>query len=79
MKIKKYYTVKCRIPMVAYTDVYLYATSKTQAKAKAKAFMKYDDDTDIFDASGTYDMEENIRDAVVESITCDENDVLEVA
>ena len=42
MKPKKYYTVKCRIPVVAYTDIYLYATSKTQAKAKAKAFMNND-------------------------------------
>ena len=79
MKPKKYYTVKCRIPVVAYTDIYLYATSKTQAKAKAKAFMNNDDDTDIFDSSGTYGIEESMRNGIVESIVCDENDVQEVA
>jgi len=78
-KPKKCYTVKCRLTTVAYTDIYLYATSKTQAKAKAKAFMNHDDDTDIFDSSGTYGVEESMRNGIVESITCDENDILEVA
>ena len=78
-KPKKFYTVKCRIPAVSYVDVYLYATSETQAKANAKAFMKDGVDTDVFDSSGDYDEEQDCRRAVVESVTCDENDVEEVA
>ena len=72
MTDKKLYTVKCRIPTVVYQDVYVYATSKTQAKTKVKAFMKNDVDTDIFDSSGDYDHEQSCRNAIIESVTCDE-------
>ena len=70
MADKKLYTVKCRIPTVVYQDVYVYATSKTQAKTKVKAYMKDDVDTDIFDSSGDYDHGQSCRNAIIESVTC---------
>ena len=72
MKDKKLYTVKWRIPTVVYQDVYVYATSKTQAKVKAKAYMKDDVDTDILDSSGDYDYQQTCRNAIIESAICDE-------
>lgn len=71
--MKKSYTVKCKVPVVSYVDVYVKATSKAQAKSIAKSFMRDGEDTTgYFDSSGEYGVDPLYNKTTVESVICDE-------